>query len=133
MKRHPRQQGFTLVELILTVAILGILVTAALPSFLNMDAQAKQGARNGVLSCIRSGVKVYYANQLATTGIGSYPGTLDSAGNVAASAANPVFGTICDPAVSDGNWAKNSDTEYIFNDGDNTFTYTYDPSAGSFE
>ena len=130
--RTKGSKGFTLVELILTVAILGILVVAALPTFQDLSTEARQGSRDGVIACVRSGLKVYYANQLASTGTGSYPATLDSAGNAVASSANPVFGNICDPAVSDGNWTRNSDVSYDFDDGTTTFSYTYSPAAGTF-
>src|SRR3989338_5594169 len=106
LTKTRKQSGFTLVELILTVAILGILVVAALPTFQDLSTEAKQGSRDGVIACVRSGLKVYYANQLASTGTGAYPTTLDSAANDAADAADPIFGSICDPGVSDGNWSR---------------------------
>ena len=133
MRLRKKQKGFTLVELILTVVILGILVVAALPSFLNLDAKAKQGSRDGVLACVRSGLRVYYAKQLTTSGNGAYPTTLDSAANGAAAVSNPIFGTICDPAVSDDNWTRSSDTQYQFDDGNSTYDYAYDSAAGTFQ
>ena len=93
-----RSKGFTLIELILVIAILGILAISALPKFLDVSTQAKQASREGVVGAVRAGIALYRANDMVVTGAGpgSYPTTLDSA------AAGACAGTCFDTILSNG-------------------------------
>ena len=55
-----QQQGFTLIELIVVIVILGILAATALPKFTNMQNEARIAAVKGVAGGIASGLSINY-------------------------------------------------------------------------
>jgi prepilin-type N-terminal cleavage/methylation domain-containing protein len=128
------RKGFTLIELVLVITILGILAISALPSFINISGQAERASRDGVVGAVRAGIALSRANDLVTNGApGVYPATLDGvAANTQCVAATPCFGTILSQPVVDGSWTKNTNTQYTFNDGTNNFVYTYTVNNGTF-
>jgi MSHA pilin protein MshA len=66
MYTNTHQRGFSLVELVLVIVILGILAAAALPRFSDLSTQARQSAVNGLAGAVRSAASVAKATQLAT-------------------------------------------------------------------
>jgi len=54
------QRGFTLIELILVIVILGILAAFALPKFANLGHSASQAVFDGHVGAIRSAIKLYH-------------------------------------------------------------------------
>jgi len=65
MKRNG-QQGFTLIELIMVIVILGILAATALPKFADLGADARKATVNGVSGGIKSAVAITKAAWLAS-------------------------------------------------------------------
>lgn len=58
-----KQKGFTLVELMIVVAIIGVLAAVAIPKFADMLEKSREGATKGNISAIKSSVSNYYADQ----------------------------------------------------------------------
>ncbi len=54
--------GFTLIELMIVVAIIGILAAIAVPKFASLILKSQEGATKGKLSTLRSTLHIYYAD-----------------------------------------------------------------------
>jgi len=71
------QRGFTLVELVIIIVILGILAAVAIPKYQDISSEAKEASARSALGGLRSGIAIWYANQAVTTGSATWP-ALDS-------------------------------------------------------
>lgn len=75
MKRLTQsgQGGFTLIELVIIIVVLGILSAVAIPKYQNITSEAKEASCRAALGGLRSGITIYYANQAVTTGTAAWP------------------------------------------------------------
>ena len=73
MKIRNNKNGFTLIELIIVMVILGIMAAVAVPRYLDSIANAEQSAEDAVISAVRGGLKQYANNSLLENGRASWP------------------------------------------------------------
>ncbi len=72
-RKMQNQQGFTLIELVIIIVVLGILAAVAIPKYQDITAEAKASAAKGALGSMRSGISIYYANAAVKTGSATWP------------------------------------------------------------
>ena len=59
-----RDQGFTLIELVMVIVILGVLAATAVPKYVSIKTEASDASAKGITSALRGAVSVLYSENL---------------------------------------------------------------------
>lgn len=111
------QKGFTIVEILLVIALIALLATAVMPKIYDWGTQAQSANVQGTAGALRSAISVFKANDAVVNGgTGKCPTSLESEGTFPAgkscsdstSNATFCFDTVLDQAVTDGHWESTS-------------------------
>jgi len=84
MKRHNRAKGFTLIELMIVVAIIGILAAVALPAYSDYTVRAQVSECASLVNGLKPQVKEFYEQR------GYYPGLDDLFGENGENGSDPT-------------------------------------------
>ncbi len=121
MQKVSTQKGFTLIELIIVIVLLGILAVTAAPKFLNLQDDARDSVLQGIAGSIESAASVVYGKALINGEASAETGSVN-VGN--GTTVNTVYG------YPDGGTATNL-TNLLEADIDNGGDYLTTTVAGS--
>ncbi len=125
-----KSKGFTLIELISIIIILGILSAVAIPRYYSYKADAQLSAVKATLGNVRTAINNYYLNKAVTEEDAEYPSfsELTTVGIVMQEA-------FPDNPYNDSNAVRNAVEEYDPEDGTTVLDdegWAYDELAGKF-
>lgn len=86
--------GFTLIELMIVVAIIGILAAVAIPKFSDLILKAQEGSTKGNLGRLRSALNIYYSDMEGYFPLGTSAGNSNNSTILSATLVPKYIGSI---------------------------------------
>lgn len=110
-------KGFTLIELIIVIAVIGIMAAVAVPKFFDINTQAHTANKSAVVGNVRTALNNYAAQQLASTGSKVFPTGL-------------TIGSLLDEIPT--NWSTPSASVLSYSGDNSSYTYTTGSNATAY-
>lgn len=101
-----KQKGFTLIELIIVIVVLGILAVTAAPQFINFSSDARESTVKGLEASMKSAVELSYAKAAIDGNLSGEAtvATSDSSVSIAIANGYPKASSIATAAGAGSDW-----------------------------
>ena len=144
--RERSGKGFTLVELVIVIAIVGILAAIAIPRFIDIRTEAHTAQRDSVVGSVRAGILTVASKNQAAGGSGTFPPNLEADWNGIGSGgvqpgsfpstcavATPCFELVIPGGVTISAWSQTAAGTYVYTHpiSSTTYTCTYSSTNGT--